>query len=243
MKPSLIILLLLSFAATLASAAPQLSGFTASYTLSKGTLTVGELQRSLTPLDDGKFKFESAMHVTGLVAVFVKDELSESSVWSYHNEQIRPHTYTYSKTGGKKKAQLKFDFDWENHLLKNTVAGTEWELPLPTGAQDKISYQLAIMRDLALGKTEFEYPIADKKKFKTYRFKVIGKETLDTPLGSLETIKVQRIMESNAKATVLWCAPSLQYLPVRIEQNEKDGDEFSLLIQSVTGFPAGAKLN
>jgi hypothetical protein len=236
MQRSIFILLLLSFTSTLAFAAPQIPSFTATYTLSKGNITIGNLRRSLAPAEDGNLKFESAMHVTGFVAVFVKDELSESSLWSYRNEQVRPQTYTYSKTGGKKNSQLKFDFDWKNNLVKNTVVGEEWEMSLPPGAQDKISYQLAIMHDLERGKTEFEYPIADKKKFKTYRFKVVVKETLDTPLGTLETIKVERIMASDKKTTVLWCAPGLHYLPVRIEQNEKDGGEFSLLIQSVEGL-------
>lgn len=235
MKRAIIIPLLFSLVSSLTFAAP-IPSFTANYTLSRGNITIGNLQRSLTAAEDGNFKFESAMRLTGLVAVFIKNELFESSLWSYQNEQIRPQIYTYSKAGGKKDSRLKFDFDWENSLVKNTISGKEWEMPLPADAQDKISYQLAIMHDLARGKTEFEYPIADKKKFKTYRFKVVGNETLDTPLGALETVKVERIMQSDDKTTVLWCAPSLHYLPVRIEQNEKDGEEFSLLIQSVEGL-------
>ena len=103
-------------------------------------------------------------------------------------------------------------------------------------AQDKLSYQLAIMYDLQNGKTEFEYSIADKRKFKNYYFKVVGNEDIATPLGSLQTVKIERVMEKGEKSTVLWCAPSLGFLPVRIEQNEKGGDEFSLMIKSVEGL-------
>lgn len=228
--------LLLALTSAIAVAAPLPSSFTATYTVSRGNIAIGEMQRSLTPVENSQIKFESDMHATGFVAAFVKDELSESTLLSYQAEQIRPQLYTYNKTGGKKTRETRLVFDWKNNIVKNIVAEKEWEMPLQPGAQDKLSYQLAIMQDLAQGKTEFEYPIADKKEFKIYRFKVIGNETLDTPMGSLETFKVQRVMESDEKTTTLWCAPSLQYLPVRIEQNEKSGDEFSLLIQSVKGL-------
>lgn len=236
MQRSVSFLLLLAFLLPAAFAAPEPTHFTAYYTMSKGSVPIGEVQRSLTPAGSGQFKFESTMHATGLIAAFVKDRISESSLWTFRNEQVRPQIYTYRKSGGKKSRDLKLEFDWQHQLVKNTIAGKEWEMALLPDSQDKLSYQLAIMYDLQRGKTEFKYPIADKMKFRNYYFKVVGHETLATPLGSLPTVKIERVMEGDEKTTVLWCAPGLDFLPVRIEQNEKDGDEFSLMIKSVEGL-------
>lgn len=234
--------LLSALASTLAFADPQVTHFTAEYTMSRGNITIGEVERSLRSAGNGKLSFTSDMHATGFVASFVKDEVSERSLLSYAGTQLKPDSYTYNKSGGKKSRHLNLSFDWAKGLVQNTVAGKEWELPLVEGAQDKLSYQLAIMNDLQRGATELVYPIADKNKFKTYRFKVAGKETLETAMGSLETVRVERIVETDGKSTTLWCAPSLNYLPVRIEQNEK-GDEYSMAIRSVSGLAESALAN
>jgi len=236
MRRSVFLLLLLSLLLPAAFATPQPARFTAHYTMSKGSIPLGEVQRLLTPAGNGQFKFESTMQATGLIASFLKDQISESSLWTFQNEQVKPQIYTYRKSGGKKTRELRLEFDWQHQLVKNTVAGKEWEMALLPDAQDKLSYQLAIMYDLQNGKTEFEYPIADKKKFRNYYFKVVGNEDIATPLGSLKTVKIERVMQGDEKSTVLWCAPSLSFLPVRIEQNEKDGAEFSLMIKSVEGL-------
>lgn len=236
MRRSIFLLLLPGLLLPAVYAAPEPSRFTAHYTMSKGNVSIGEVQRLLTPAGNGQFKFASTMQATGLIAAFLKDHISESSLWMFQNEQVKPQIYTYRKSGGKKTREIRLEFDWQHQLVKNTVAGKEWEMALLPDAQDKLSYQLAIMYDLQNGKTEFEYSIADKRKFKNYYFKVVGNEDIATPLGSLQTVKIERVMEKGEKSTVLWCAPSLGFLPVRIEQNEKGGDEFSLMIKSVEGL-------
>lgn len=49
------------------------------------------------------------------------------------------------------------------------------------------------------------------------------------------TIKVQRHTAKGNRVTTLWCAPSLQYLPVQVES--RDGDEVtSMLLVSTEGL-------
>ncbi|HLA75027.1 MAG TPA: DUF3108 domain-containing protein [Gammaproteobacteria bacterium] len=234
----LISLLLWLLTATVALAAdPQQPGnFVAHYTMYKGNMILGDVRRSLSAANDGKFLFESAMHSTGLVAVFVKDQVNERSLWTYQNNKIKPVQYSYDKTGGRKERHVNLVFDWKKGIAKNTAPGADDEIPIEPGTYDQLVYQLALMYDLQQGKTELTYPMVDTHKFKTYQFRIAGEETLETPLGALKTVKVERVPQADGKKTILWCASSLKYLPVRIEEAQKDGDQFSILIRSVEGL-------
>ena len=106
--------------------------------------------------------------------------------------------------------------------VSNTVEGHTWEMEIPQNALDKLVVQIAVMMDLAAGKKELVYDIADGGKLKEYRFAVVGKENIRVPAGEFEVLKIERIRKDNDRTTYLWCAPSLNYLPVRIEQIEHE---------------------
>lgn len=231
-----IALLILLNSALSWSAETTLTPFTAHYTVSRGNLPLGEVQRVFSRSGGDAYVYTSTMQTSGIAALLVQGRIEERSVGSSNNVQIKPQHYTYLKTGGKKRRELNLQFNWTQGVAQNTVPSETWEFAIPADAQDQLSYQLALMRDLQNGKTELSYPIADKEKLRTYRFKIVGEETLDTPLGPLQTVKLERVTESNDRSTRVWCAPSLNYLPVRIEQTEKDDSEYTLLIKSVEGL-------
>jgi hypothetical protein len=79
------------------------------------------------------------------------------------------------------------------------------------------------MQDLASGVRETRYAVADGGKVKTYLLRVIGHERIETVLGDLDTVVVERRREGHGRVTLVWCAPTLRYLPVRVEQREEDG--------------------
>lgn len=235
----LLALLLLSVVWPVAAAAPPAS-FNASYTVHKGSLLLGEMRRSLSRPADARYLFKTETYSTGLAAVFVKDRIVESSEWEYHRGQLRPLHYSYQKSGGKRERRVEQRFDWERKLASSADnAQAPNTQPLVTGTLDKLSYQIALMSDLQQGKTELSYTLLDGDETKTYRFQVVGEEKLNTPLGSLKTLRVERIMEPDSKRhTTFWCAPDFNYLLVRLDQRENDKDEFSALIQSVEGLPS-----
>ncbi len=218
-------------------AAPAPKPFTAYYTVTVGNINAGEIRRSLSVTEQGQFVFESETKSSGLAALFVKDHIIERSVWRYKNQRPQPLHFQYQKTGGKKERKYALSFDWNTGVVKDESTADPWQAPLDKGAQDRLLYQLTLMYDLQNGRTEFEYPLVDGHKLKNYRFQKVAEEMIETPLGPLKTVKLSRILESDDKTVTLWCAPSLDYLPVRIEQNEKDGDRFSATIRAVEGLP------
>lgn len=222
-----------------AAAAPQ--AFNAQYTVNKGGIPIGEMTRTLSKQAGGQYSYESVTVASGLLSLLVREKIVERSVWDYKDGAIRALEYHYEKSGGKTPKKTQLIFDWDQRLVKNALDGETRAMPVPMGLTDILLYQLVLMTDLKDGKKPLEYPIADKHKFKTYRFEIVGEETLDTPLGKLKTVKVQRVPGPDKKTTLIWCAPSLDYLPVRIEQDEQDDGEFSMALTSVMGLPTSVE--
>ena len=208
--------------------------FNAEYSLKRNGVTLGTSTRSLSAAPDGVFVYASSTQAVGLIAWFVKDHIDEHSKWSFDNGRIRPIEYVYHRHGGSKTRLVKLSFDWQHLTVTNIIEDDHWRMEIPPDAQDKLVYQLAIMYDLMNGKKKLEYKIADGGKLKDYNFAITGEEVLNTPLGKLKTVRLQRI--GDRRDTTVWCAPQLSYLPVRLEQQDTDGSELTMQITSVQGI-------
>lgn len=208
--------------------------FTAQYSLYAEGLPIGEGTRRLIHEKDGKFLLESRSHTTGLTALFRNDSITESSVFILlKNGEIQPLEYHYSLDSSKRKKFEDIQFNWQSKKATYKDDENTAILTLENGVFDKLLYQWILMRDLQQGKREFVYKIINKGKIRTYVLEFLGKETIDTGLGKVESLKYKRT--STNRSTVIWCAPSLHYLPIRVDHVEK-GSTVSMILESVTGL-------
>jgi hypothetical protein len=228
--------LTLSLALCATTIAAPLPDFTANYSLHKGFL--GARATVTFEVNGDSYVYYSLTEPTGLLAVFRSDRIVERSSGVFRDGLPRPLTYQFLHTNrGKTKRDVQLVFDWDHHEVANTVKGHTWTMPIPDGTLDKFVVQLAVMIDLERGGKNLEYKIADGGKLKTYGFAIEGKQTVDTPAGEFSTIKVMRIRDSDSKReTYLWCAPKLDYLPVRAEHIDNDGNVFTMDLDKVDGI-------
>ena len=208
--------------------------FNAQYSLKRNGITLGISTRSLTTAKDGTYIYASTTRATGIIAWFVKDRIDEYSKWSFDGTHIRPLEYVYDRHGGSKTRNVNLKFDWQRHIVTNIIDGDPWRMEIPPDAQDKLVYQLAIMYDLLNGKKNLEYKIADGGKLKNYKFEIEGEETLNTAIGKVKTVRIQRI--GDKRDTTVWCAPQFSYLPMRLEQQDTDGSNLTMQITSLQGM-------
>lgn len=210
--------------------------FEASYTLhSKGT-QFAEMKRSFSEAANGEYIFRSETRTTGFMSLFRKDRIIEESRWAEHEPQLRPLHYLYQHTGGKKKRSVNITFNWEDNKVTNQIGDSNWSMPLQQNTLDKLLYQFAIMRDLSRDTLPQSYTIADGGKIKVYEFKKLGNEAIHTPLGDLQTIKLARYKPGSKDQTLLWCAINLDYLPIKVENTEKDGQVTTAIIKALKGL-------
>jgi len=135
---------------------------------------------------------------------------------------------------------VRIRFDWERGSARIATPADAWTLAVRPTTLDKLVYTLVLMRDLGRGAERLAYDIADGGKLKRYVFRVEGRESIETGLGRLETLRLRREHRS-ARETTLWSAPALGYLPVRIDHRERDGTRISLRLESLEGLGRGAR--
>lgn len=221
-----------------APAAPmQFDRFVASFVLKAFGTTVGRSEWRLVPTESGQFLWESRSETAGAGA-FIRDvyvtERSESEV---HDHSFRPLVYRYDRYARNASRKVQVTFDWNEGVVLNTAAGHTWRMSVPPGTLDKLNYLLALMRDLADGKRAMQYTIADGGRLKHYDMRAIGAETLETALGTLETLKIRRLRHADDREATLWCASALGFLPVKLEHRDRDGRLVSMYIESIEGMP------
>ncbi len=218
-----------------AATADAVTEYTATYAVALDDSPAGTLVRTLRREPDGRYIFESETRATRGWYRLLGLVIEEKSTWTLEAGQLRPLSYSYQQSGPRGRS-LSMEFDWRQGMLRQHGGKHERETPLIPHVLDKQLYQYALMRDLAAGSPVLDYAVAEDGEIKTYHLKRAGAERLVTPLGDLETIRVERRKEGSRRATTLWCAPVLHYLPVRLDHVEKDGQRTSALIQSLNGM-------
>jgi hypothetical protein len=131
---------------------------------------------------------------------------------------LAPLRYT-EKTYGR--AEVATNFQWD--AGKVTFSSTAAEFPLVEGIQDRLSFlaQLALIAEafpsyLAPG-ASVALQVAGPRDVRIYNLRVLGWETVATPGGSFDTLKLDRQLAAGERdvRVQLWLAPALRWLPVR----------------------------
>ena len=128
------------------------------------------------------------------------------------------------------------------------------ELLLTDGYLGPVSYQLQLRNDLKTNmesldekpvsnasplKNSLSYKVMSRGRIKDYQFEILGEEVINTSLGEIPTLKVQRIRKDAKRQTIFWLAPAWNYLMVKISQQEKGGEHYEMLLDtaSIDGNP------
>lgn len=208
------------------------SPFVAVYTIEAGGIGAGRMTRTLSIAADDDYRFSAIVEAEGLVALLKPTRIVEESAGRWADAHPVTARYSHLKTSGKKRKETVIDFDWQAGRSHATINGAPVEGKLETGEIDKLSYQLALMRDLAAGVGALEYRVAEAGGGKRYRLERRADERVQVGATAYDAVPVVYARD-DGRRTVLWCAPALEYLPVRIEYTEKDGKVTTAELASV----------
>lgn len=210
----------LSFAAPAATLAPN----TATYVLTRGMLTLGEAHFQLAPHGEaGCWRYEYRAEPAGLARLFI-GEVRERSDFCMIAGELFSQRFEF-KRADKSKDDFSLSFNWKDRVVRSS-AGEMRELQ--AGMVDRLAMQIAVQnwvvdRDGQIGPEELAVTKIERDKVRTYRFRIVGRETIRAPAGTFDTVRVERVDDPN-KSTRFWLAPSRGYHAVRVEQ-VKDGSE------------------
>jgi hypothetical protein len=123
---------------------------------------------------------------------------------------------------------------------KITFSASQASYALQPGAQDKASIPLqlaAIGRgDPGQMKGEIAMQVAEEKDASMYRFIVVGQETIDTPLGPMQTWHLTRppLPGSYNSRLDMWLSPEHDWYPVKIHNLEASGAVTTQTVSKIT---------
>lgn len=218
-------------AGSMANADPvDLKPFRATYTAEWKGMTAANSTVELRRLSADTLTYSSVNTARGLFRMAFPDALTQISTFKIVDGRVVPLTFRGSD---EKERPINLTFDWTTKRVTGVAKERAVDLPLPDGAQDAMSLQIASLRNLASGNLQGTVWMIDSTKLKEYELHLEGNARIETELGNLDTLIYSSKRPDSDSLTRTWVAPALGYLPVRAERLRGKKVEVTLLIQSV----------
>jgi len=131
---------------------------------------------------------------------------------------VVPEEYAERNKG---RSQMTTSLDWKAERV--TFSATDKVVPTQPQMQDRLSLLLQLGWAQRAKTGNFELPIAGVRGASIYRFEARGVETIDTPAGRFQTLKIERPQDAVDDRLEVWLAPSLCGLPVRVRFTDHGG--------------------
>lgn len=221
-----------SFATNGYSQTTPLLEYVAEYEASANGLAATAI-RSLSRIDENSYRLSNSLEA-GLAGQTLAN-LEQASEFILVDNKIVSQNYSYQLRGVSRASHAIF-FNWDANIALSTEGDESWQLQLNDGVMDQLSYQVAMRQaliDNRDGETTFSFDIIDGDDIEMQQYRIAGEEVLSTPLGELNTLKLERVREANdERVTEIWLAVDWDYLLTRIEQLNSSGLRIVLELKS-----------
>lgn len=214
----------------------QVLPFSLSYTVFRNDQALGVADLRNMQVSPGHWQFVSQTKATQGIANFAGASISEQSNLIVRRERLELLSNRLeTKVAWKSIIKTSQLVDAGKTYLYKDDKGSK-SVPYQAGMLDQHSLTLALMLDLRTSNKgqNLVYPVFNKGKAEPYTFKVIGYQVLNTALGPLNTVRVDRIRKTaNGKTTRSWFAVDKNFIPVLIQQNDENGDDIEMRLIAI----------
>lgn len=224
--PALALAALAAFPAAGSAAPPQ--SVTASYDVFRSGFHIAVVQETFEK-NGARYRIVSESTPAGLLARFVRTHVKALSSGAVTPAGLRPEQFEYGRLDDASK-NVSATFDWQAGQLHMAFDGRNETIALPQDTQDRVSlmYQFMFLPAERFGKLAFH--MTNGRKIEPYRYQLAGAGPIDTPLGTLNTLRLVKQREPGDNAVEVWLAPERNYIPVRLLIVENDGSKFEQII-------------
>ncbi len=213
--------------------------FHAKYATSRNGNDLGRTTLDLADNKDGTWTLRSETRGTAGLAKLAGVHVVETSRFRLKDGQPEGLIYDFRQDAAFRSKTRHADFDWKTGIVHVTEGGGDFHYAITPGVIDRQTVALAIASDLMRGASTFDYKVAVKDRVETMHYMRGPTQTLSVPAGDFQTVLLmQRKGDPGVgrkRSVRNWLAPSLNWLPVQIEQSETNGDTVTLKLISVDG--------
>lgn len=217
--------------AALAARAVEPQPSDATYVLSRGVITLGEARFRLEATDPNCWRYEYQAKPSGIARLFIGN-VTERSDFCMADGKVLSQNFEF-KRADKSEDNFSLSFNWKDAVVRSSAGEMR---PLETGMVDRLAMQVAVQnwviaRKGEVGPEEFAITKVEDDRVKVYRFRVTGRETVETPGGTFDAVKVERV-DDPKKSTISWLAPERGWLAVKVQQTRKGDEQLKMLLKN-----------
>jgi len=207
--------------------------YTAVYSMVKNDLNIGEYKVTLSRQKNETWLYQSQSKSEGILSLINNTIIKEETTLAKIQGHIKPQTYKYANTEIKINAHLIFK--WKTNSIGFVVEEkrgsrraneNRGSLRITDETIDNLSLYLRLMSDLKVGQTFLSYNVVKNAKILNYRFEILGEENIETDAGNYNTLKLKGSIKESKRSMMIWLAPELHFLPVKILSSEQSEDTF-----------------
>ena len=199
-------------------------------------LNAGDLRLTLRrePQTD-TWSYETRAYPSLLARFVISPNSIERSIFSVGASGVEPQRYSLNDGSSAKDKGYELHYDRARGRVTGLAEGKPIDVALEPGLQDANSIRVALMVDLLAGREPHEYAMLDGREIKHFVYTRVGNARITTALGPLDTVLVRsdrKDADGRSRSWQFWYAPSLGFLPVRIEQRDGGQTRLSFEVRS-----------
>ena len=205
-------------------------------------LNAGDLRLTLTrDAAQDAWLYETHAAPSLLASLVVSPKSLEQSRFRVTAAGVEPHRYSLTDGSKEHTDDTELLYDWQHGRVSGRARGEAVALELAPGTQDAMSIRAAVIADLLAGREPHEYAMIDGRELKHYVYSRGSSTRLDTALGAVDTViftSDRKGSDGHGRSWQYWYAPSLGWLPMRIEQREDGHTRLLFVVRSLKWLDA-----
>ncbi|WP_019625506.1 DUF3108 domain-containing protein [Thioalkalivibrio sp. ALJT] len=225
---------LLALVALPASAAENNTHSIPPYTASYEATALGNTLKARITLNHEDVQTRMAMdaHVSGFLRLLGRFELSREALMNRQNGELQLARSRSQQITPRRERKVETRLDRDRGLAIGTIDNEHFQLEVPDQTLDFLGSLYLIMQrlersELTRADNRSTVQVLERDRLREYRFEYGERETMDSPIGRLETVRIDRRTDDSDVALSAWFAPELHHVPVRFDY-EADGRVFEL---------------
>lgn len=189
------------------------------------------LEARITLVREGDaWKLSSTSSATRGLAKMLKVSTEEHSTGRWRDGRLEPLEYRHHTKVAGRDDRWSASFDWAKQVVTTSTEDGDFELPLGEDTTDPLSVTLVLGRHLASGAPEFTIGVLDEDEIDKHLYRASPPGPLQTELGCLEVVALERVRENSERYSTGWYASELGHVPVRVRHGKRGGREFDMRI-------------
>ena len=209
--------------------------FTFQHSMYRNNAKLGVAEMNFKSIGANTWQFSSESKGTEGLAQVARASASDVSVLLLKNGQyeLKSNRVETKVAFSTRIKTTQLSADGKTYQYKDRKG--EKSVAYKAGVWDQHSLTIALMGALQnKKKPPFVFQVVNRDKIEPYTFKIISTQVLETAIGKLNTVRVDRVRTDGInKKTQIWFAIDKNFAPVLVNQSNEEGDEIELRILSI----------